>query len=36
MGIRELLIPKDKIFYDLFEKQASVIKEAAWLLVALT
>ncbi|MDO9326094.1 MAG: DUF47 family protein [Methanoregula sp.] len=36
MGIRDLLIPKDKIFYDLFEKQAGVIKEAAWLLVALT
>ncbi|MDO8872857.1 MAG: DUF47 family protein [Methanoregula sp.] len=36
MGIRELLIPKDKIFFDLFEKQAEVITEAAWLLVALT
>ncbi|MDP2797023.1 MAG: DUF47 family protein [Methanoregula sp.] len=36
MGIRELLIPKDKIFFELFEKQAEVIKEAAWLLVALT
>ena len=36
MGIRELLIPKDKVFYDLLEKQAGVIKEAAWLLVALT
>jgi uncharacterized protein Yka (UPF0111/DUF47 family) len=36
MGLRELLIPKDKIFFDLFEKQAGVIKEAAWQLVALT
>jgi uncharacterized protein len=36
MGLRELLIPKDNIFYDLFEKQAGVIKEAAWQLVALT
>ncbi len=24
MGLRELLIPKDKIFFDLFEKQAGV------------
>ncbi|MDO9036205.1 MAG: DUF47 family protein [Methanoregula sp.] len=36
MGLRELLIPKDKIFFDLFEKQAGIIKEAAWQLVALT
>jgi len=36
MGLRELLIPKDKVFFDLFEKQAGVVKEAAWLLVALT
>ncbi|MDP3396222.1 MAG: DUF47 family protein [Methanoregula sp.] len=36
MGLRELLIPKDKIFFDLFEKQAAVVKEAAWQLVALT
>jgi len=36
MGIRELLIPKDKVFFDLFEKQAGVVKEAAWKLVALT
>ncbi|MFA4850705.1 MAG: DUF47 family protein [Methanoregula sp.] len=36
MGLRELLIPKDKIFFDLFEKQAGVVKEAAWQLVALT
>jgi predicted phosphate transport protein (TIGR00153 family) len=36
MGLRELLIPQDKIFFDLFEKQAGVVKEAAWLLVALT
>jgi uncharacterized protein len=36
MGIRELLLPHDTVFYDLFEKQAGVIKEAAWQLVALT
>ena len=36
MGIRELLIPQDKIFYDLFEKQAGILTEAAWLLVDLT
>jgi uncharacterized protein len=36
MGFRELLIPQDKIFFDLFEKQAGIVKEAAWQLVALT
>ncbi|MCJ7742028.1 MAG: DUF47 family protein, partial [Methanoregula sp.] len=36
MGLRELLIPHDKIYFDLFEKQAEVLKEAAWQLVALT
>jgi len=36
MGLRELLIPQDKVFFDLFEKQAAVVKEAAWQLVALT
>src|SRR5512136_1548555 len=36
MGLRELLIPQDKIFFDLFEKQAGVVKEAAWQLVALS
>lgn len=36
MGLRELLRPQDKIFYDLFEKQAGIVKEAAWQLVALT
>ena len=36
MGLRELLIPHDKIYFDLFEKQAGVMKEAAWQLVALT
>ncbi len=34
MGLRELLIPQDKVFFDLFEKQAGVMKEAAWELVA--
>ena len=36
MGLRELLIPQDKVFFDLFERQAGIVKEAAWLLVALT
>jgi predicted phosphate transport protein (TIGR00153 family) len=36
MGLRELLIPHDKIYFDMFEKQAGVLKEAAWQLVALT
>ena len=36
MGLRELLIPHDKVFFDLFEKQAGVVKEAAYQLVALT
>jgi hypothetical protein len=36
MGLRELLIPNDKIFFDMFERQAGVVKEAAWQLVALT
>jgi len=36
MGLRELLIPQDKAFFDLFEKQAAINKEAAWQLVALT
>jgi uncharacterized protein Yka (UPF0111/DUF47 family) len=36
MGLRELLIPQDKIFFDLFEKQAAIVREAAYQLVALT
>jgi hypothetical protein len=36
MGLREFLIPQDKVFFDLFEKQASVMREAAYQLVALT
>jgi hypothetical protein len=36
MGLRELLIPQDKVFFDLFEKQAGNVREAAWQLVALT
>ena len=36
MGIRELLLPHDTVFYDLFEKQAGIVTEAAWLLVDLT
>jgi len=36
MGIRELLIPNDTIFFDLFERQAGLLTEAAWQLVDLT
>lgn len=36
MGIRELLIPRDTIFFDLFELQAGLLREAAWQLVDLT
>jgi len=36
MGLREFLIPQDKVFFDLFEKQAAVMREAAYQLVALT
>jgi len=36
MGIRELLIPRDTVFFDLFERQAGILTEAAWQLVDLT
>jgi predicted phosphate transport protein (TIGR00153 family) len=36
MGLREWLIPQDKIFFDLFEQQAAVLTEAAQKLVDLT
>jgi uncharacterized protein Yka (UPF0111/DUF47 family) len=36
MGLRELLIPQDKIFFDLFERQVSIVAESANQLVALT
>jgi len=36
MGIRELLIPQDKVFFDLFEQQAGIVKEAAQKLLILT
>jgi uncharacterized protein len=36
MGFRELLLPHDTVFFDLFEKQAGIVTEAAWLLVDLT
>jgi uncharacterized protein Yka (UPF0111/DUF47 family) len=36
MGIKELLIPKDTIFFDLFERQAEIVKEAAHQLLTLT
>jgi uncharacterized protein Yka (UPF0111/DUF47 family) len=36
MGLREWLIPQDKIFFDLFEQQAEVVTKAAQKLVNLT
>jgi uncharacterized protein Yka (UPF0111/DUF47 family) len=36
MGFKEWLIPQDKIFFDLFEQQATIVKKAAELLVVLT
>jgi uncharacterized protein Yka (UPF0111/DUF47 family) len=36
MGLRELLIPQDKIFFDLFERQVAIVTESANQLVALS
>jgi uncharacterized protein Yka (UPF0111/DUF47 family) len=36
MGIRELLIPQDTVFFDHFEHQAAFVKEAAHQLIILT
>jgi uncharacterized protein Yka (UPF0111/DUF47 family) len=36
MGLRELLIPKDKVFFDLFEQLAGIVREAAEKLLILT
>jgi uncharacterized protein Yka (UPF0111/DUF47 family) len=36
MGLRELLIPQDKIFFEMFERQAATVREAAYLLVDLS
>ena len=36
MGIKEALLPKDATFFNLFERQAGIVKEAAGQLVALT
>jgi uncharacterized protein Yka (UPF0111/DUF47 family) len=36
MGLRELLIPNDRVFFDLFEKQVGIVTESATQLVALT
>jgi predicted phosphate transport protein (TIGR00153 family) len=36
MGVRELLIPHDTVFFDLFERQAGLLTEAARQLVVLT
>jgi uncharacterized protein Yka (UPF0111/DUF47 family) len=35
MGLRELLIPNDRVFFDLFEKQVGLVTESANQLVAL-
>jgi uncharacterized protein len=35
MGLRELLIPQDRIFFDLFEKQVGIVKEGSVQLVSL-
>jgi hypothetical protein len=36
MGIKDLLIPKDTTFFDLFDQQAEIVKEAAHQLSTLT
>ena len=36
MGLRELLIPQDKIFFEMFEHQAAILREAAYQLVVLS
>jgi predicted phosphate transport protein (TIGR00153 family) len=36
MGLMQWFIPKDTVFYDLFEQQASIVTEAAHQLVSLT
>ena len=36
MGIKEALVPQDTLFFDLFERQAGIVKEAAWQFAALT
>ncbi|MFA5221550.1 MAG: DUF47 family protein [Methanoregula sp.] len=35
MGLRELLIPQDKVFFEMFEHQAALVREASYQLVAL-
>ncbi len=36
MGLREVLIPQDQVFFDLFEEMADILVEAADLLVQFT
>jgi len=36
MAFREFLLPQDTIIFDLFERQAGLLKEAAWQLIDLT
>jgi uncharacterized protein Yka (UPF0111/DUF47 family) len=36
MGFKEWIIPQDRIFFDLYDQQAAVVKEAASKLVELT
>lgn len=35
MGVREWIVPQEKLFFDLFEKQAAVLTEAAAHLVSM-
>lgn len=35
MGLKEWIVPQDKVFFDLFEKQADTVNEGAMLLHAL-
>ena len=36
MGLREVLIPQDQVFFDLFEEMAGILVSAADLLVKFT
>lgn len=36
MGLKELLIPEEKKFFDMFEKEVSIVKRGAEMLVDLT
>ena len=36
MGLREVLIPQDQVFFDLFEEMAEILVKAADVLVQFT